>query len=86
MGDGGSTSEAAWGAGRALGLGWPEPRDSIGIDRRLALLDAISPLRGEAVLDGGCGNGSYTERLAEGFDRIAGSRSSPPASSSSGTA
>lgn len=72
MGDGGPIDEPAWGAGRALSLGWPEPRDSIGIDRRLALLDAISPLRGEAVLDVGCGDGSYTERLAEGFDRIAG--------------
>ncbi|HXH56880.1 class I SAM-dependent methyltransferase [Iamia sp.] len=53
-------------------MGWPEPLGSIGIDRRLALLDGIRPLQGTAVLDIGCGNGSYTERLAEGFDRVVG--------------
>lgn len=64
--------EPAWGEGRALSLGWPEPLDSIGIARRLELLGGIRPLEGTSVLDVGCGNGAYTERLAEGFDRVAG--------------
>lgn len=64
--------EPAWGDGRALSLGWPEPLDSIGITRRLDLLDAIRPLRGGRILDMGCGNGSYTERLADGFDQVTG--------------
>lgn len=72
MGEEGPTSELGWGEGRALSLGWPEPLDSIGIDRRLVLLDAIRPLRGQAVVDIGCGNGSYTERLADGFARVTG--------------
>lgn len=64
--------EPRWGEGRDLSLGWPEPLDSIGIDRRLELLGDIVPLRGEALLDVGCGNGSYTERLAGSFERITG--------------
>ena len=64
--------EPAWGDGRALSLGWPEPLDSLGITRRLELLDEIRPLRGERILDMGCGNGSYTERLLDGFDRVTG--------------
>lgn len=64
--------EPAWGDGRALSLGWPEPLDSLGITRRLELLDAIRPLRGDRIVDMGCGNGSYTERLADGFERITG--------------
>lgn len=67
-----ATDEPAWGEGRELSLGWPEPLDSLGITRRLELLDAIRPLAGERILDMGCGNGSYTERLADGFDRVAG--------------
>lgn len=68
----GNVDEPVWGDGRDLSLGWPEPLGSIGIDRRLALLDGIRPLRGRSVLDIGCGNGSYTERLAAGFDRVVG--------------
>lgn len=72
MSNRGTVSEPAWGEGRDLGLGWPEPRGSLGIDRRLELLDGIVPLRGTRVLDIGCGNGSYTERLADTFDQISG--------------
>jgi SAM-dependent methyltransferase len=68
----GDVVEPRWGEGRALSLGWPEPLDSLGIRRRLDLLAGIQPLEGEAVLDMGCGNGSYTERLVEGFERVAG--------------
>jgi ubiquinone/menaquinone biosynthesis C-methylase UbiE len=64
--------EPRWGEGRPLSLGWPEPLDSLGIRRRLDLLDEIRPLRGGRILDVGCGNGSYTERLTEGFDTVAG--------------
>lgn len=65
-------AEPAWGEGRELSLGWPEPLDSLGITRRLELLDAIRPLRGDRILDIGCGNGSYTERLADGFAHVTG--------------
>lgn len=68
----GRGTEPRWGEGRPLSLGWPEPLDSLGIRRRLDLLDGIRPLRGGRILDVGCGNGSYTERLAEGFDAVAG--------------
>ena len=72
MGIQGEAPELAWGEGRDLSLGWPEPLGSIGIGKRLDLLDAIRPLQGDAVLDIGCGNGSYTERLADGFHRVVG--------------
>lgn len=68
----GEITEPAWGEGRDLSLGWPEPIGSLGIDRRLQLLAAIHPLTGDSVLDVGCGNGSYTERLADGFARVTG--------------
>jgi len=64
--------EAAWGEGRTLSLGWPEPDGSIGIDRRLELLNGLQTFPGGSVLDVGCGNGSYTVRLADRFDRVVG--------------
>ncbi|MBI2710936.1 MAG: class I SAM-dependent methyltransferase [Actinobacteria bacterium] len=64
--------ESLWGRGRALSLGWPEPRGSIGIARRLELLDRLRPLHGATVLDVGCGNGSYTERLVDRYARVTG--------------
>ena len=64
--------EPAWGEGRELSLGWPEALDSLGVDRRLALLDQIAPLRGDRVLDVGCGNGAYTERLGDTFQAVVG--------------
>jgi SAM-dependent methyltransferase len=71
MGDG-LRAEGRWGEGRELSLGWPEPRGSLGIARRLQLLSGIHPLTGETVLDIGCGNGSYTEQLVPGFERVTG--------------
>lgn len=68
----GSDLEARWGEGRPLSLGWPEPEGSVGIDRRLDLLGGIAPFEGRAVLDVGCGNGSYTERLVDAFGRVVG--------------
>jgi SAM-dependent methyltransferase len=64
--------ERRWGKGRELSLGWPEPVGSLGITRRLQLLSEIRPLEGEAILDIGCGNGSYTEQLVPGFERVTG--------------
>lgn len=68
----GGTTEPRWGEGRELSLGWPEPLDSLGIDRRLDLLTGLRPWSGTAVLDVGCGNGAYTERLADHFARVVG--------------
>jgi len=66
------TEELEWGEGRPLSLGWPEPDGSIGITRRIELLGEIQPFHGTRVLDLGCGNGSYSVRLAEHFDEVVG--------------
>lgn len=47
--------EPKLGDGRKLSLGWPEPFDSMGIDRRLSLLEEVRPFSGGAVLYVGCG-------------------------------
>ncbi|CAN5837595.1 hypothetical protein BH24ACT3_BH24ACT3_05130 [soil metagenome] len=59
-------------SGNRLSLGWPEPYESRGIGRRIELMESIWPLRGERLLDLGCGNGSYTTAMADGFDQIVG--------------
>jgi len=64
--------ERRWGEVRELSLGWPEPVGSLDITRRLQLLSEIRPLEGEAILGIGCGNGSYTEQLVPGFERVTG--------------
>lgn len=45
----GEVTEPAWGEGRDLDLGWPEPIGSLGIDRRLQLLGGIHPLERTAA-------------------------------------
>jgi SAM-dependent methyltransferase len=53
---------------RELSLGWPEAYGSEGVTRRIAKMQALWPLRGERLLDVGCGNGSYTTAMSDGFD------------------
>lgn len=57
---------------RPLSLGWPEKYGSEGVTRRIEKLGALWPLRGERLLDVGCGNGSYTTEMAHGFDEVHG--------------
>lgn len=72
MGSDTAIDEPRWGEGRELSLGWPEPLGSAAIDQRLALLDELHTFHGEGILDVGCGNGAYTERLAEHFTSVVG--------------
>lgn len=41
-----------------------------GVQKRLTALASLTPLRGDALLDIGCGDGTYTRRLADGFARV----------------
>jgi SAM-dependent methyltransferase len=41
-----------------------------GITKRLDALATLTPLTGHRLLDIGCADGSYTRRLAEGFDQV----------------
>jgi SAM-dependent methyltransferase len=41
-----------------------------GLTKRLDALAMLHPLRGHRLLDLGCGPGSYTTRLAPGFDQV----------------
>ncbi len=59
-------------AGRRISLGWPEAHGSVAVADRIAKLDALWPLRGERLLDVGCGNGSYTSVMAAGFEQTIG--------------
>lgn len=56
---------------RTLGLGAPRSnKGSRGMEKRLNALAGLTPLKGERLLDIGCGDGSYTRRFAEGWDRV----------------
>jgi len=41
-----------------------------GVTKRLAALASITSLQGDRLLDIGCGDGTYTRRLAEGFRQV----------------
>jgi ubiquinone/menaquinone biosynthesis C-methylase UbiE len=49
------------------GLGRPINYGAAGVSKRLEALDRLVSLSGERLLDVGCGNGAYTERMAERF-------------------
>lgn len=55
---------------RQLGLGKSSAKGERGITKRLAALARQTPLRGERLLDIGCGDGVYTLRLADAFERV----------------
>jgi ubiquinone/menaquinone biosynthesis C-methylase UbiE len=57
---------------RPLSLGWPEAYDCEGVRRRIAKMDALWPLKGDRLLDVGCGNGSYTVPMGTSFHAIHG--------------
>jgi SAM-dependent methyltransferase len=57
---------------RPLSLGWPEAYGTEGVTRRVAKMGALWPLRGQRLLDIGCGNGSYTTVMSGGFDETYG--------------
>jgi ubiquinone/menaquinone biosynthesis C-methylase UbiE len=48
--------------GSALGEG--------GVNGRIAALEQLVTLKGDVLVDVGCGSGGYTRRLAPGFDRV----------------
>jgi ubiquinone/menaquinone biosynthesis C-methylase UbiE len=52
---------------REPGLGRPIAAGASGIGRRLNAMTRIAHLEGKRLLDVGCGNGAYTERLASTF-------------------
>lgn len=52
------------------GLGKSSAHGDRGLTKRLAALGRQSELRGDRLLDVGCGDGAYTVHLAEGFDRV----------------
>ena len=43
-----------------------------GVEKRLAALGALTDVGGTRLLDLGCGDGTYTRRLAERFDHVTG--------------
>jgi SAM-dependent methyltransferase len=55
---------------RPLGLGKSSAFGERGIRKRLDALARRTDLRGDRLLDIGCGDGAYTTRLADGFNRV----------------
>lgn len=56
---------------RALGLGAPRSnKGQRGVEKRLNALAGLTPLKGDRLLDVGCGDGTYTRRFAEGFKHV----------------
>lgn len=53
-----------------LGLGKPSAFGERGIAKRLDALARRTDLTGDRLLDIGCGDGSYTRRLADGFTKV----------------
>lgn len=53
-----------------LGLGKSSAFGERGISKRLDALARRTDLRGDRLLDIGCGDGAYTIRLADGFNRV----------------
>lgn len=57
---------------RSVELGCPIAVGASGVAKRLAAIERHWPLRGERLLDVGCGNGAYTTTMASGFDEVVG--------------
>ena len=57
---------------RAVALGHPSYVWRSGQDRRLGLIRRYAPLEGRAILDVGCGIGTYVRKLGELSDRVYG--------------
>jgi SAM-dependent methyltransferase len=53
-----------------LGLGKPSAFGERGITKRLDAMARRTDLSGDRLLDIGCGDGSYTRRLADGFTKV----------------
>lgn len=60
--------KTAWDRGIEVGLGRPLAFGARGVEQRLEVLERHWSLEGERLLDVGCGNGSYTLRLARRFE------------------
>ncbi|SEG46756.1 Methyltransferase domain-containing protein [Thermomonospora echinospora] len=55
---------------KQLGLGKSSAKGERGITKRLDALSRQTALRGDRLLDVGCGDGVYTVRLADGFSGV----------------
>lgn len=56
---------------RPLGLGAPRSnKGARGVEKRITALAGLTPLKGERLLDVGCGDGTYTRRFAEGWEHV----------------
>jgi ubiquinone/menaquinone biosynthesis C-methylase UbiE len=55
---------------RTPGLGSPVDLGASGVHKRIGVFARHWPLEGERLLDLGCGNGAYTEVLAEGYRHV----------------
>lgn len=56
---------------RPLGLGAPRSnKGTRGVEKRITALAGLTALKGERLLDVGCGDGTYTRRFAEGWEHV----------------
>jgi ubiquinone/menaquinone biosynthesis C-methylase UbiE len=56
---------------RPLGLGaFSSNKGERGVEKRIGALAGLTPLKGDRLLDVGCGDGTYTRRLAPGWTHV----------------
>jgi ubiquinone/menaquinone biosynthesis C-methylase UbiE len=56
---------------RPLGLGaFSSNKGERGVEKRIGALAGLTPLKGDRLLDVGCGDGTYTRRFAEGWAHV----------------